>query len=241
LADELPLIPEVPDGMRDAATRGILVPFIGAGVSRLTGCPGWRQLADGALQTFIIESKFSHAQLAQIDHLSPRVKLSIALGMQTTTNLPINFRQLLTPTNGYDNVMGRRIYGVLSKLAKTFITTNYDQWLDIEIPFGETDSLEPKEPAATTPPPLARKVFYDAKDFTPGNLNSPGVFHIHGSLQRPEGMILTTRQYLRHYANDHHAIRSEEENRLLTFLEYLFDKKTVLFIGYGLEDLEILE
>ena len=32
-----------------------------------------------------------------------------------------------------------------------------------------------------------------------------------------------------------------QENRVLTFLEHLFTHKTVLFVGYGLEELEILE
>jgi len=50
-------------------------------------------------------------------------------------------------------------------------------------------------------------------------------------------MILTTSDYLRHYSND----RSQRENRVLTLLEHLFEHKCVLFIGYGLEELEILE
>ena len=54
-------------------------------------------------------------------------------------------------------------------------------------------------------------------------------------------MILTTQDYVRHYANDRLSGDPQRENRVLTFLEWLFDNKTVLFIGYGLEELEILE
>ena len=54
-------------------------------------------------------------------------------------------------------------------------------------------------------------------------------------------MILTTQDYIRHYANDRRADGPEGENRVLTFLEFLFSEKNVLFIGYGLEELEILE
>ena len=50
-------------------------------------------------------------------------------------------------------------------------------------------------------------------------------------------MILTTPHYVQHYAND----RKSQENIVLTFLEDLFRDKTVLFIGYGLAELEILE
>ncbi|HEY3778673.1 MAG TPA: SIR2 family protein [Rhizomicrobium sp.] len=241
MADELPLLPDVPEGIRDSATRGILVPFVGAGLSLLTGCPGWGQLAKGALHTFLDNGRFTHAQLAQIEHLSSRVKLAIALGMEKETKLSINFEKLLMPTNGYENEMGRKVYGALSKMAKTFITTNYDKWLDSEIILAAADAVRPSKALAVAPTPLSRRVFDEVKDFTPENLNSPGVFHIHGALRRTTGMVMTTSQYLRHYANDHHSANPEQENRLLTFLEYLFKKKTVLFIGYGLEELEILE
>jgi hypothetical protein len=54
-------------------------------------------------------------------------------------------------------------------------------------------------------------------------------------------MILTTQDYVRHYANDRRADGPEGENRVLTFLGFLFSQKNVLFVGYGLEELEILE
>ncbi len=66
-------LPSVPDGLREAAQRGMLIPFIGAGVSRIAGCPSWGEFADGALRFFVDEGKFSHGQLAQINHLNPRV------------------------------------------------------------------------------------------------------------------------------------------------------------------------
>jgi len=44
-------------------------------------------------------------------------------------------------------------------------------------------------------------------------------------------MIVSTSDYLRHY--DH--------KQVITFLEDLFRTRTVLFIGYGLEETEILE
>ena len=151
MADELSLLPEYPEGIREAATRGVLVPFVGAGVSLLTGCPSWSQLAKGALNTFLDHGRFTHAQLAQIDHLSPRIKLSIALGMERETKLPIDFAKLLAPKGGYDNEIGRRIYGTVGRMAKTFITTNYDEWLDSEIALGAADPLRPGKAPATAP------------------------------------------------------------------------------------------
>ena len=42
---------------------------------------------------------------------------------------------------------------------------------------------------------------------------------------------MTTPQYLTHY----------EDNRVQEFLDELFERHTVLFVGYGLEEWEILE
>jgi hypothetical protein len=79
-------------------------------------------------------------------------------------------------------------------------------------------------------------------EFTPANLNlAQAVFHLHGSLADPTGMVITTRDYITRYANDRTENDPQRENRTLTFLSHLFSTKTVLFVGYGLEDLEVLE
>ena len=76
---EMPPIPDVPEALREAAQLGKLVPFVGAGTSKLADCPHRDEFANGALRLFLDHGKFSHAQLDQIKHLRPRIKLSIAL------------------------------------------------------------------------------------------------------------------------------------------------------------------
>lgn len=230
-------IPDIPSALSEAAGIGKLIPFIGAGVSRLAGCPGWLDFANGALQTFVDHGKFSHAQLAQIESLSPRVKLSLALALQERHAIRIEFPALLHRQERKDHVNGRRLYAALSRLGKTFVTTNYDEWLDDEL---EAPSLSLTESALATSDsvPKPRSVYHRIEDLTAVNLNQQNaVLHLHGSVKNPDGMILTTPQYVRHYAND----RDDHENFVLTFLQDLFKNKTVLFIGYGLEELEILE
>ena len=63
-------IPDPPKGLREAALRGTLIPFVGAGASRIAGCPNWSEFADGALRFFVEQGKFSHGQLAQISYLN---------------------------------------------------------------------------------------------------------------------------------------------------------------------------
>ena len=65
MADELLPIPAIPEGLREAAQLGILIPFVGAGVSRLAGCPSWKDFADDALKCLIDVGKI-HILTAQI-------------------------------------------------------------------------------------------------------------------------------------------------------------------------------
>lgn len=241
MSEEILPIPRIPPGLREAAQRGTLIPFIGAGASRIAGCPGWSEFADGALRCLVEEGKFTHKQLAQISHLNPRVKLSIALGLEKEHATRINFRKLLHPSGQKDSAKGRKLFGSLCKLGKTFVTTNYDEWLDEEIGI-------PTEAVDATPDPRApaianqRKVIHKVHDLTPANLNQPNtVIHLHGSLLDPDGMVITTQHYVQHYANDRLSGNADKENPVLTFLTHLFQHKTVLFVGYGLEELEILE
>ena len=240
MSNLIPPIPPIPDGLREARQRGTLAPFVGAGASRIAGCPGWSDFADSALKFFVDQQKLSHGELAQIRTLNPRVRLSIARQLQRRHSLPINFDLILHKSNKDSLDKGKRLYGSLSKLASTFVTTNYDRWLDDEVaaPVYSVDPDQSLEQGATR----KRHVLYRLEDLAPSKLNQRNtVIHLHGSVEDPSGMVLTTRDYIEHYANDRSAGNPERENRVLTFLEYLFANKTVLFIGYGLDELEILE
>jgi hypothetical protein len=223
----------------DAALNRTLVPFIGAGASRIGGCPNWTEFADGALRFFCDAGKFNHAQLAQLENQPARIKLSIALALQREHGMKIEFETILYP-EGRNNAAGRLLYENLSKLGNVFVTTNYDSWLHtITTATPKPDSeIAPAVSASST----ARTIIYKVDEFTPDNLEKPNtVFHLHGSILDPSQMILTTQDYIRHYANDRRVTSSGSENRVLTFLDFLFSQRNILFIGYGLEELEILE
>ena len=174
--------------------------------------------------------------------LNPRIKLSIARGLAAEHKVPINFAEIIEPKDRYNGELGRRIYGCLGKIAQTFVTTNYDEWLDTEIA-DTTPSLSVNDTQVKPPQtPSKRPVFHEANDFTIANLNrSRSVFHIHGSLVKPDGMVITMSDYISRYRNDRSAADPTKENRILTFLDYLFRNRTVLFVGYSLSELEILE
>src|SRR5260221_10045048 len=219
--DVIKPVPELPPGLREAALKGTLIPVVGAGASRIAGCPNWSEFADGALRFFVEQGKFSHGQLAQISYLNPRVKLSIALGLQAEHRIPIDFGKVLYPTGRKDNAKGRRLYENLSKLGRTFVTTNYDEWLDTAIG-APAPSVRTESNPATSAIEERRAVIYEVNELTPDNLRRPNtVFHLHGSVLKPESMILTTQHYVRHYANDRlqRGTTTTTENNVLTFLD----------------------
>ena len=53
MAEQIRPVPPIPQGLREAAQIGVLIPFVGAGASRLAGCPGWGDFAAGALRWLI--------------------------------------------------------------------------------------------------------------------------------------------------------------------------------------------
>ena len=207
----------IPTSLRTAALQKRLVPFVGAGVSQLSGCPGWGAFANATLMFFVKNGRLSHAEFDQVSMLSARVKLSIALDLRRRHQLAIDFEKLLEPDLKKKH-FGEKISASLSQLSTTFVTTNYDNLLDAR------------------GPRISKK-----SDISVENLDrESAVIHIHGSVHEPDEMVLTTVDYLERYAS-HKINGGTQENSFLTFLDQLFKQRSVLFVGYGLEELEILE
>ena len=125
------------------------------------------------------------------------------------------------------------LYRVLKSINPVFVTTNYDRWLDEPVP----KVLEASPPDASyqqspNAPSERRALCCRPEHFTTDRLTERGaVIHLHGSYHDPNSMIISLRDYISHYANEH--VRS--------FLRHMFKNYTVLFIGYGLAELEIIE
>jgi hypothetical protein len=240
MPDKILSIPYLPAAVREASVRGTLIPFVGAGASRIAGCPGWPAFADRALTSLVKDGKFSHAQLSQVNLLNPKVKFSLARALEREHGVKISFSDLLHP-GGCNDPKGRRLYAALAQLGKSFVTTNYDLWLHEDFTPSGVSAASPS-PMPTSAPTLRRKAIYKPEDFLK-HLGEPDtVTHLHGCVIDPDSMVMSSREYVDHYANDRHSGDPDRENRVLSFLEELFNKaKTVLFVGYGLEELEILE
>jgi hypothetical protein len=154
-------------------------------------------LADDALAACIKAEKFNHGQHEQIRHLTPRMKLSIACAIEQEHGLKIDYAKLIEPEDYASHVAGRRIYRSLGKLGKTFVTTNYDAWLDTEIVDNKVSVVASTAAATTTASaPRTRRRIIDVNEFTAANLNQEDfVFHLHGSVVELERSNDTCAQY----------------------------------------------
>lgn len=231
--------PPAPQGLKEASLSGRLVPFIGAGVSRLAGCPNWVEFASRAIDSLVEQKALTPLQRSQLTHLSPRLKLSLAELTAKEKRVQVDYRSILQNDRWKEHKEGRRIYRSIASLGTRFVTTNYDEWLDIVLPAAET----PASSKAEEERPDDRRVsLFAPEQITADKFASPNcVVHLHGSIADPASMILSTTDYIRHYAADRNRDGGRGENKILSFLNFLFDRKTVLFLGYGLEELEILE
>lgn len=127
-----------------------------------------------------------------------------------------------------------RIYDDLYAFNAVYVTTNYDDCLDKIAEATTTEQIN----IDTLDKPVQsiiskQKVFFLEDDMLISKLLEPGnVLHIHGSVKNRSSRVVTVQDYMKRYGR---------ETRLQTLLEEIFSKYTVLFVGYGLEEYEILD
>lgn len=214
---ELQSVPELPEEIINAALDGDLVLFIGAGVSIQAGLPSWEDLASNILNDLQTVGCLNFAQLKQLKDLDPKKRLTIAYQIAKENNETINL------TKHLDNVHGDiTIYKYINEIGCSCVTTNYDELLSPVLP--------EQEDGAETLKTGERIISIDTDSVA--KLNKLGtVAHIHGSVSDENTMVVTTKKYLQHY----------DQDNIQYFLKDLFASKVILFIGYSLEESEILE
>ena len=214
----------------DAAQNGKLVLFVGNGVSRLLGYPSWVDLGKRAIDILYKEGHIEYAEKDSLFGLNPKIQLSVFSDNYEAKGIDYDYRKLISQDEA--KIMKTQVYDALYSIGTVFVTTNYDECLDkladsrILSSQGEGKSLADSGIVSPT------TVFFRKGDLTSARLDQPGaVIHLHGSIKDKKTMIMTTRDYISHYM----------DRFVITFLNDLFARKVVLFIGYGFEEEEILE
>lgn len=210
---ELPLLEDYPM-LKEALEKRELVIFVGAGVSRLLGCKSWDDLATDLLKKCLELKLIDYYEFDEIKkYPEQKKKISIAYKLLERNNMADDFYSIFEKAlEPEKNINEKNIYTDIARLADTFVTTNADECFDNR--FVDTDLVY---------------------DFTQEYKVRPyKLYHIHGMQKHKDSLVFTVEQYLNKY-NDY------TETKFLLFLEDLFCNHTVLFIGYGLSEFELLD
>jgi len=221
----------------DAAERGDLLLFIGAGVSRIIGSPSWEDLARKYLSFVLDCGLIKYSEFKHLEKQNPRKLLSICKELMSNDPKKRVFdiqESLEVKIN--TSLEFKDIYQHLDNFHCPFVTTNVDGFLDSDLIIPE-----PIVSNNTTAINTARKnIYYHYSDLQDPKLLKPNdVVHIHGSIHDKElrDPVLTIKEYFQAYSRSKPSAITD----LPEFLNRLFKNKVVLFMGYGLEEYEVLE
>jgi hypothetical protein len=198
----------IPEPVLDARDAGTLVVFVGAGISKdsPTGLPGFRDLVE-KLSPEAGEDIKEDEKFLDV-HLG---KLEKRFRESGGSNLHQRIKEALNPPTAEPN----EYHHLLPQLFRDeqsvrIVTTNQDRFLQ--------EALSKRYPACQT---YVAPALPAADDFS-------GLVHLHGSvLDKPERMVFTDRDFSRAYLTEGWGRR---------FLLKLFEKYTVLLIGYSHSD-----
>jgi len=214
----IPPIPDLPPEIIRAIENGKLIIFIGAGVSRLMGCKGWDELAKDLIRACHPEHvDFREKETLELERDHKKI-ITMCYHLLKGKGEEKKFYKI------FDEALkknpkrckffeSQRIYDELAHLNAMFITTNADRHFD--------DFF------------MKERVYWEKEAFIKSNLETRKLFHIHGSQNSRKSLVFTVDRYIERYQDE--AFRK--------FLTYIFDSGiyTVLFIGYGLSEFELLD
>ena len=242
----------IPEEIRVAAKMGRLTFFIGAGVSRLYGLPSWEDLANRMLIRLAECEKLNHSLVDLLTKYPTKVKMSIAdyyfqenrkKDKQNQHPRLTYYSVLMDGLSKEDIHKKIPVYTSIAKCNVKLLTTNYDSLLaDIlcSVPISDSvvseTQIEPVDQVKSSTKISSKafdyKIFKSLEELEESSLTKNNILvHLHGSLANEDTLISSTRSYLNFYGN-----KSNQQR-----LNLLFKKQTVVFFGYGLEELEILD
>jgi hypothetical protein len=202
----------IPDGIIDSLRMKKLAFFIGAGVSKLIGCKGWKDFASSLLNECNKKNYINHLEYESLNQENDLKKIiTIVHSIFDENNEEKEFIGLFKNSLSYDSDLKKKydIYPLLKKFDAVYVTTNADSYFDSLF----TDN----------------NCIYDFSGKM--HIEKEKLYHIHGMESHPESLVFTIEQYLEKYNND--CFRY--------FLNELFRDYTIVFVGYGLDEYEVLD
>jgi hypothetical protein len=204
--------------------------FVGAGVSKLLNLLLWDELAVRAI-TYLHEiNKISYVEAERIiyERTSPKQKMSIFHQILVKEDSKEFYEKYFIPTD--KERLNRNPYDELVKIECPKFSSNLDnEFLNA---LNRKVELDRKAADISSSTPMPMHIFSGFnKDM---GISTNAIYQVHGSYQYIEKYsVITMQDYLSYYFQD-------PERKLPAFFEKIFNEYVVLFIGYGMEEFEIL-
>lgn len=203
--------PELPGALRRCADRlaklaerGELVLFLGAGVSAMAGLPMWGELLTNLARGIGLSDE-EIAGLRKLDYMDQAHILEQRCGDESTPR-----RRIAEALSRHHHALGHALLASLP--VREIVTTNYDQLFELAYTSAgrKTLSVLPHAPQPGT---------------------SGWILKMHGSVDRPQDIVLTRRDYMR-YDEQRAALAGIVQAQLIT--------KQMLFVGFSMADANFL-
>lgn len=212
-SSEIPKLPEIPEIMIQRINEKKLCFFLGAGVSRLIGCKGWKEVAANLVEKCFTLNCINFRQKESIIRIGePKKILTICYNILCGKGFGDDFfREIEESLKPEPSLQGsHNLYVELSGIPAIFITSNIDTHFDSAFKDG---------------------IVYNEADFSPKNIFRGKLYKIHGTIEEKNSIIFTVTQYLNRY----------RKKDFTDFLKQIFRSYSIVFLGYGLEEFEILD
>ncbi|WP_341864545.1 SIR2 family protein [Leuconostoc citreum] len=220
--------------MSEAMKKGRLVFFVGAGISRIQGYPGWDEYIDNLLvywQSHLRDSNTNPESMLNVETIRELAKSNISNKRKVDILYQLLENVFDSETFAIKKVEFERYYfnelvpivtqnpvlTQLSKLDAVYLTTNYDNQIEKHLDDMKTISVPVKDITELT-----------------DNITVNSVIHLHGTPSgQVEHFISSSSSYKKHYYSNNPDI--ERLRRLIKEKELL-----LIFIGSSMEEDEVL-
>lgn len=246
---EIKEIPDINvyDDIIKAAKTGRLIIFVGAGVSKLIGLPLWKEFAHKRLDEIFEHGLIDYRTYCGLKEEEPKKLLTICKMFMAENGITSQPAKEIFKIKDEYYKKYKDVYGKLYSMRAIYVTTNYDECLDnFALNIVEDEDITAESSAYSNDSSRMTvklkspegEIVINQSDLLESKLQNGNVIHIHGSVNDENNMIVTLNDYMLHYG----SLSKDNHPELSIFLDRIFNTKyVVLFIGYGLEEYEILE
>jgi hypothetical protein len=217
-------LPELPKEIIEANMKKELAIFIGAGISRFLGCTSWSKLAENLTQKCKDEGLINYLEQKMLSK-EHDIKKTITICNHILNNDESFMEEMQKSLN--DDIAQKYIDSKLVEKKKK----KYQEHLEIYRDLFRLNGIF----ITTNADRHIDQVFEEQniiyENFLAAKIDDKHLYKIHGSIINKESLIFTVDGYIEAYTKENFS----------AFLQKIFTKYTVLFVGYSLSEFELLD